>query len=488
LAIGLGVVAVNLWPVTERHVGLWLTPALTLLVIAAGLFPIELSRQARASLYTVPIFMAALLVHPAEALAVAAVGTAISEVLLQSPLRAVAFNTGVASVSAITAGIVFYGLMPENGIVGLSAVPVMAAIVSGVVLHVVNVVLVTGMVTLRKGMAFWKPWDRAYAVEAIQEGGMLALGLTAAILVAQVWWGLFVILIPTALAYYALRWSMKEATAKARLAEELESRLKELKDLQAQVIQSAKMASVGTLAAGVAHEINNPVFAIAGRAELILKNPDKHLQNEKALEYVQTIQEMAQRISSIVRRLLEHARASDEVKEFQVSEIIEDSLALVSSRLSKGNVRVLRDYGQVPDVRGVRSQMQQVFVNLLNNAVDAMNGTGNIAVGCSQLDDTHIRAYVRDDGGGMPTSVKERIFEPFFTTKDVGKGTGLGLFICHKIIATHKGEISVESQEKKGTTIWIKLPTASAYPESDDDWGADTTVQKAAVSAGAGTD
>jgi signal transduction histidine kinase len=434
------------------------------MVIVAGRFPIELSRQARASLYTVPIFMATLLLHPAEAAGVAIVGTLITEFLLNAPARAMAFNTGVAGVSAASAGMVFYGLMPDGATISLTAGPIMAAIVTGAVLHVVNVGMVAGMVTIRKGMGYWKPWDRAYALETVQEGGMLALGLTAAVLVAEVWWSLFIILIPTVMAYAALRWSLQAASEKARLAEELETRLKELRDLQAQLIQSAKMASVGTLAAGVAHEINNPVFAIAGRAELMLKNPEKHLKSDKAKEYVETIQDMSQRISSIVRRLLEHARATDEVKDIQLAEVIEDSLALVSSRLSKSSVRVLRDYGQVPTIRGIRPQLQQVFVNLLTNAIDATNGNGNITVGCS-ANDGIVKAYVRDDGSGIPEAIRDRLFEPFFTTKEVGKGTGLGLFICHKIVSAHKGEIKIDSQENKGTTIWLSIPVAAQIDE-----------------------
>lgn len=468
------------WPLTLRTADMWLPPALTLMVIAAGRFPIELSRQARASLYTVPIFMAALLLHPAEAAGVAIVGTLITEFLLNAPARAMAFNTGVAGVAAASAGMVFYGLMPDGATISLTAGPIMAAIVTGAVLHVVNVGMVAGMVTIRKGMGYWKPWDRAYALETVQEGGMLALGLTAAVLVAQVWWSLFIILIPTVMAYAALRWSLQAASEKARLAEELENRLKELRDLQAQLIQSAKMASVGTLAAGVAHEINNPVFAIAGRAELMLKNPEKHLRSDKAKEYVETIQDMSQCISSIVRRLLEHARATDEVKDVQLSEVIEDSLALVSSRLNKSSVRVLRDYAQVPSIRGIRPQLQQVFVNLLTNAIDATKGNGNITVGCSAADGV-VKAYVRDDGSGIPAAIKDRIFEPFFTTKEVGKGTGLGLFICHKIITAHKGEITLDSQENKGTTVWITVPVSA---QIDQETQVSPEPERVAVGAG----
>ncbi len=112
-----------------------------------------------------------------------------------------------------------------------------------------------------------------------------------------------------------------------------------------------------------------------------------------------------------------------------------------------------------PKVRVVTNQLQQVFMNLLDNALDATPGWGTITMGCSVKDGTAM-AYVKDTGVGIPEDVKDHIFDPFFTTRSVGKGTGLGLFICHKILEDHHGELSVESEPGAGTTFWVKLPAA----------------------------
>ena len=405
-----------LWPLGDSAPPVWLVPTLIALIAVTGRFPIEISRQAPASLFTVPLFMAALLIHPTVAVLVAAAGTLISEVMLKAPTRAISFNVGVSAVAGGLAATVFFALGPQTGGIALTWGEMLAAGAAGAVLHVTNLVLVSGMVTLRKGWSFWRPWDAAYSFEAIQEGGLLTLGLLAALLVSQVWWGLFLIMFPSVLAFYGFKRSLGEAVQKAKLAEELGVRLTELKELQAKLIQSAKLASVGTLAAGVAHEINNPVFAIAGRAELLLRNPDEYLSGEKSRGYVKTIFEMSQRISSIVALLLQHARPSEEAEVVKMSEVMEGALSLVSSKAASGRVRVLREFRDVPTVRGVPAQLQQVFVNLLSNSLDATGDSGVITIGC-QTEDSIVRAYVRDDGVGIPKEAREHLFEPFFTTK-----------------------------------------------------------------------
>jgi len=248
----LGALAAGLLSAGEGTRSLWLVPVLIVFVTLAGRSPIELSRQAPAVLSTVPLFMAVLLLHPAQAALVAAVGTLVSDVTLRDPPRAIAFNVSVNAAAATLAGLVFFALRPDGYTLELTGGHMLAAGAAGLALHATNVLLVIGMVTLRKGLGFWKGWKDTYAFEAVQEGGLLALGLIAAVLYAEAWWSVVLVLIPSVLAYYGFKRNVSEAAEKSRLAEELEHRLKELNELQAQLIQSAKLASVGTLAAGVA--------------------------------------------------------------------------------------------------------------------------------------------------------------------------------------------------------------------------------------------
>jgi len=246
------------------------------------------------------------------------------------------------------------------------------------------------------------------------------------------------------------------------LAEELETKLKELKELQAQLVQSAKMASVGTLAAGVAHEINNPIFAIAGRAEHLLKGSDKYLASEKAINYVETIHEMSDRITQIVRQLLDYSRPTDDMVDVSIETAMDGAVGLLGGKLTSKRLEIARDFAASSTVFGVENQLQQVFVNLIGNAIDATSEWGEITMGSRMDDDGMVIAYVKDTGVGVAPEIRDKLFEPFFTTKAPGKGTGLGLFICHTIITNHGGEIGVDSTQGIGTTVWVKLPTSAS--------------------------
>lgn len=244
----------------------------------------------------------------------------------------------------------------------------------------------------------------------------------------------------------------------ARLYQELQEQLQELKEAQAQLIQSAKLASVGTLAAGVAHEVNNPIFAISGRAELLLDDPDRHLKTEKAKEYVSVIYEMSQRVSRIVRELLAFSRQDDTLAPHNLNDIVEKTLSLLEHDLVLAGIEVKREYrGDLPLVIGNSNQLQQVVMNLVLNAKDAMPGGGSLTLG-TRLEDGSVVLSCIDTGEGIPQDRLGHIFDAFYTTKEVGKGTGLGLYICQRVIREHGGRIAVKSTVRKGTTFTIFLP------------------------------
>ena len=367
------------------------------------------------------------------------------------------------------AAIAFHTMRPEATGLFLTPGLALAAGVAGVALHATNLLLLFGMITLIKGGAFWRTWKDAWTLDAVQEAALLALGLVGALVMSQAAWGLIVLLIPFVLGYYGFRRSVEEARQKAELAEELEHKLIELKQAQAQLIQSAKMASVGTLAAGVAHEINNPTFAITGRAEMFLyalsKADDAYLRSQMAVEDMETILNEGMRISTIVKHLLGYARSSDGEAEVRLDEAIVGAAQMLGGKASSKGVDVILDCGGKPTVLAVKNQMEQVFVNLLNNALDATPARGTITLGCA-VEGATATAYVNDTGAGMPQEVQERVFEPFFTTKDIGQGTGLGLFICHKIVTDLDGEMSVSSESGSGTMVSVRLPVVAGAVES----------------------
>ncbi len=450
-----------LWPLADGSAALWYVPVLALLIIAAARFPIKISRQAEASLVVVPVFMAVLLLHPLEATIVTALGTLIAEKWMRAPYRAVVFNTGVNSLAAVIGGITFYTLSPGVSLFELTQGHMLAAGASGAAVYVTNFSMVVGMVTIRKGMVFWSQWRDTFALEAIQEGGLLSIGLISVILISLAWWAPILVAIPAALAYFGFSRIVGEAAEKTRMAEELENSIRELKEIQAQLIQTAKMTSVGSLATGIAHEINNPVFAISGRADLLLKGASKHLQSEKAVAYVQNIQEMAARISNITRHLMEYAQTADDRRGASIPEVIEASLTLMGKQVK--TTRIIKEYDASDPivVECVPSQLQQVFLNLVSNAIEAIPDWGSVTLGCRVEDDMAV-AYVKDTGSGIPDEIRDRLFEPFVTTKDIGSriGMGTGLYTCHRIVEAHGGNISIETEAGKGTTVWIRIPLA----------------------------
>jgi signal transduction histidine kinase len=269
--------------------------------------------------------------------------------------------------------------------------------------------------------------------------------------------------------------------------EELQAAYRDLQATQVQLIQREKMASVGQLVAGVAHELNNPigfvysnvgtlddfvkrlraildVYRAAPLAEPAQARVDeqwKELKVDYALKYVDSmiegIREGAERARKIVRDLRVFARTDADVwQAVDLHAELESSLTLVN-HLLKERVTVHRNFGAVPTVECVRSQIDQVFLNLLANAAQAITGTGAITIE-TRVEDGCAVVSVSDTGSGISADVMSRIFDPFFTTKAVGEGTGLGLSISYEIVKKHGGEIRAENRAGGGATFTVRLP------------------------------
>jgi PAS domain S-box-containing protein len=232
--------------------------------------------------------------------------------------------------------------------------------------------------------------------------------------------------------------------------------------MEQQLLLSGRLAAVGELAAGVAHELNNPLAAVQGYAQLLATKQDL---DEAIRQDVETIYREAQRASRITANLLSFSRRHEpERKPVSVNNCIEKSLELHAYRMRVNNIEISTELqADLPTTMADFYQLQQVFVNIITNAEQAMtesNGRGKLEV-TSQLSGDMIQVRLSDDGPGMPEEVLSRAFDPFFTTKDVGKGTGLGLSICYGLIQQHGGHIRAESSPDKGTTILVEIPVIS---------------------------
>jgi len=232
-----------------------------------------------------------------------------------------------------------------------------------------------------------------------------------------------------------------------------------------QIVETGKLASVGKLAAGIAHEINNPVAIMVEEAGWIgdLLEEEEFHESENLYEFERALKQIktqGQRCKEITHKLLSFARKTDSrVQETEINDLIDEIIALSEQSAKYGKITINTDFQKdLPSTYLAQSEMQQVLLNLINNAVDAMENEGGSLDISTRLEEDTIVIQIADDGPGIPESNLSRIFEPFFTTKPVGKGTGLGLSICYGIIQKMGGQITVESIVDSGTTFRIRLP------------------------------
>jgi signal transduction histidine kinase/iron only hydrogenase large subunit-like protein len=243
---------------------------------------------------------------------------------------------------------------------------------------------------------------------------------------------------------------------------------KDLRETQQQLIQSEKMASVGQLAAGVAHEINNPLGTILLYSHMIL---EKLEQKDSRREELDTIAKEATRCRDIVRGLLDFARQRKlQVENVDVNRILEEGLSLVAAQPAFQKVEIAKTLDPcLPATEGDPSQLKEVFLNILSNAGEAMPEGGRVTV-VSRFRETGsnpIEIMIRDTGQGIPQENLNKLFMPFFTTKKIGQGTGLGLAIAYGIVKMHRGAIEVQSKVGEGTTFWVKLPAESSLRDQE---------------------
>jgi two-component system NtrC family sensor kinase len=235
--------------------------------------------------------------------------------------------------------------------------------------------------------------------------------------------------------------------------------------MRKKVLETGKLASVGELAAGIAHEINNPVAIMVEEAgwmgdlmeDLTFDDAENQVEFEKSIKQIQT---QGRRCKEITHKLLSFARQTDStIEDVNIKELLEELVAFSSKRAKYSMVEIHTDFPEnLPSLKASASELQQVFFNLVNNAIDAMDNQGGRLTILCRKKQQFIIITLSDTGKGIAEANLERIFDPFFTTKPVGKGTGLGLSICYGIVEKMGGRIEVQSSVGAGTTFTVTLP------------------------------
>jgi two-component system NtrC family sensor kinase len=252
----------------------------------------------------------------------------------------------------------------------------------------------------------------------------------------------------------------QEKSELERRLKELERRTRELREAQDQLIRSEKLASVGRLSAGIAHEIGNPLAAILGLVELLQLGG---LSEAEHGEFLRRIRSETERIHRIIRELLDYSRSTpgevDARARADLVQVVEEAVKLVSPQKDLRGITLERRLADAAPVRGAAHELTQIVLNLLLNAADAVGGEGSILIEVEQLKG-QVRLSVTDSGPGIPEALRDKLFEPFVTSKPAGKGTGLGLAVCLSLVERLGGRIFAENSAHGGARFVVELRAA----------------------------
>ncbi len=234
-------------------------------------------------------------------------------------------------------------------------------------------------------------------------------------------------------------------------------------ELHNQLAMAEKLSGLGTLAAGIAHELNNPLVSIMGFTEAIIGEKDQG----KIQKYAGKVFDRSKHMASIILNMSGYTRSAGlvEEKEVDLNERIDAAIEIAILASYNNDIKVDKNFSELPPIKAKPEEIQQIFINLLTNAVQAMEGKGKLSIS-TEGQNGNVLATIRDTGPGIPQEYLSKIYDPFFTTKEQGRGTGLGLNIVHKLVVKLGGKIDVSSREGKGTTFSLTFPPANKSPKT----------------------
>jgi signal transduction histidine kinase len=420
----------------------------------AGVFPIHVAPKTKVNVTTAAVFAVVLLFAPLAAIIIAGAGVAASQMFIKKKTWINRlFSVSQAVLFTGTGAMVYTSLEAVKGTPGLaSGYGVYCTLVAAAAMYLVN----SGAVSAAVGLQMHKNpamiWLDGTRKSLVQELALLTIGLASALIVNEAAWAIALMMVPVVIIYY----SFKNLTA---LNATVESQLQELKATQAQLVESARMASIGTMVAGIAHQINNPMFIIRGRAETLSEDADEQLKTPSARKAVQVILEMSDRVSRIVNSLMPDSQVSEDGASCcDVNEVMRNTLLLLEPKLLKSRVEVTSLLAEgLPASVGDACEIQEMVLNVVDNACNAMPEGGKLTLTTRETD-SGIFIRVSDNGMGISPENIANVFSPYFTTRKGCGGVGLGLYVSKHIAEKNGGSITVKSRVGEGTVFTIALP------------------------------
>ena len=437
------------------------------------------------------IFLTMMLYDGEAAVALAVVEAFCSSLRITKTWLTVFFNAGIMGCSTfatVWVGRAFFGHIPDVITQQFTARNACFLCAVALTQYAVNSALAATREALRGGKPVWQTWKASYLWLSFTTVACASAAMVSARLINVTGFYSVVLILPmVAVVYLTYQTHLKNAEVAEAQAEQARKHVKELsryieeqERIRVQFTQVEKLSAVGSLASGVAHDFNNCLASIRGRAELMLK----YTSDQKTRRGLELIVKSACDGAKTVKRIQDFARQRQD-RDFEtvsVDQLLLDASELTSPRWKDGaaargvhiNLTVSNRSGAF--VLGDESELRDVLVNMIFNAVDAMPADGRLTLAAERCDDK-ISVVVADSGTGMPAEVRSRVFDPFFTTKGVG-GMGLGLSVSYGVIRRHGGTIKVESEVGRGTTFRITLPLAAcaALPDGGGDAPAEVSV------------
>ncbi len=400
-----------------------------------------------------PILSSVLLLAPAPAVIVIMLGTTAAQ-LFQKKYSWYnrLFNVAQTVVFAVAAGLTFWSIASlKPGFELTSAYGMLAALASMASMYIVNSAVVSTAAALQLHKNPLPIWVAGTKISLPTEAAQYVVGLVGAMLASQAPWAIVLVIVPVLVVFYMF----KKAAA---LSEKVEHQLVELEATQAQLVETARMASIGTMVAGIAHQINNPMFVIRGRAETLCQDAEDNFKTASAHKAVQVIYDMADRVSRIVNSLLPDSRiGEDGVVCSDVNEVVRNTLLLLEPKLLKSQVEIAASLADgLPLCLGDACELQELLLNLVDNACNAMPQGGKLSI-TTRDSGSGICIRVSDTGTGINDENLRHIFSPFFTTRKGSGGVGLGLYVSKHIAEKHGGKIEVDSHPGAGTVFTVTL-------------------------------